>query len=162
MPQCQFPIFYYFCVSEKLHRKYSQNWTNQSPNILFFPDARQSPKESRRGARGPPHHLVVRVTPRARQPMVCGPWLPSDIASPPIKSLHRENPKLFGVFPVKFRSAAAVEDQFWGTEVSVPAPCRDGEVPPEPSPLTPWPPPPSPSTSPPSPSMLLSPMMRRE
>jgi hypothetical protein len=33
-------------------------------------------------------------------------------------------------FPEKFRSAAVVEDQFWGTEVSVPAPCRDGELPP--------------------------------
>jgi hypothetical protein len=36
-------------------------------------------------------------------------------------------------FPEQFRSAAAVEDKFWGTEVSVLAPCRDGEVPPEPS-----------------------------
>jgi hypothetical protein len=61
--------------------------------------------------------------------------------------------------PQKFRSTAAIEDQFWGTEVSVPAPCQDGEVPPEPSPSTP---PPSPSTSPPSPSTLLSSMMRRE
>jgi hypothetical protein len=25
------------------------------------------------GDRGPPHHLVARVTPRARHPMVCGP-----------------------------------------------------------------------------------------
>jgi hypothetical protein len=52
----------------------------------------------------------------------------------------------------KFRSAAAIKDQFWGTKVSVPAPCRDGEFPPEPSLSTP----------PPSPSPLLSPMMRRE
>jgi hypothetical protein len=48
-------------------------------------------------------------------------------------------------FPEQFRNSAAVTDEFWGTEVSVPAPCRDGEVPPEPSPST-----------------LLSPMMRRE
>jgi hypothetical protein len=38
-------------------------------------------------------------------------------------------------FPEQFRSSATVEDKFWGTEISVPAPCRDGEVPPEPSPL---------------------------
>jgi hypothetical protein len=38
-------------------------------------------------------------------------------------------------FPKEFRSAAAVKDKFRGTEVSVPTPCRDGEVPPEPSPL---------------------------
>jgi hypothetical protein len=29
MPQCQFPIFCYFCVSEKLHKKYSRNWMKQ-------------------------------------------------------------------------------------------------------------------------------------
>jgi hypothetical protein len=37
-------------------------------------------------------------------------------------------------FPEEFHSAAAVEDEFRGTEVSVPAPCQDGEVPPESSP----------------------------
>jgi hypothetical protein len=37
-------------------------------------------------------------------------------------------------FLEQFRSAAAVEDKFRGTEVSILAPCRDGEVPPEPSP----------------------------
>jgi hypothetical protein len=51
----------------------------------------------------------------------------------------------------KFRSAAAIEDQFRETEVSVSTPYRDGELPPKPSPSTP----------PPSPSLLLSPMMRR-
>jgi hypothetical protein len=37
MSQCQFPVFCYFCVSEKLHRKYSRNWTKQKPNLLFLP-----------------------------------------------------------------------------------------------------------------------------
>jgi hypothetical protein len=37
-------------------------------------------------------------------------------------------------FLEQFRSATAVKDKFQGTEVYVPAPCRDGEVPPEPSP----------------------------
>jgi hypothetical protein len=31
-------------------------------------------------------------------------------------------------------SSAAATDKFWGSEVSVPAPYRDGEVPPKPSP----------------------------
>jgi hypothetical protein len=35
MPQCQFPVFCYFCVSEKLHRKYSRNWTKQKPKSLI-------------------------------------------------------------------------------------------------------------------------------
>jgi hypothetical protein len=38
------------------------------------------------------------------------------------------------IFQKEFRSSAAIADEFWGTEVSVLAPCRDGEVPPEPSP----------------------------
>jgi hypothetical protein len=37
-------------------------------------------------------------------------------------------------FQKEFRSSAATTDEFQGTEVSVPAPCRDGVVPPEPSP----------------------------
>jgi hypothetical protein len=37
-------------------------------------------------------------------------------------------------FPEQFRSAAAIEDKFRGTEVFVPAPCLDGEVPLKPSP----------------------------
>jgi hypothetical protein len=38
------------------------------------------------------------------------------------------------IFQKEFRSSAAATDEFRGTKVSVPAPCRDGEVPPEPSP----------------------------
>jgi hypothetical protein len=37
-------------------------------------------------------------------------------------------------FLEQFCSSVATADEFWGTEVSVPAPCRDREVPPEPSP----------------------------
>jgi hypothetical protein len=37
-------------------------------------------------------------------------------------------------FLEQFRSSTAATDKFWGTKVSVPAPCQDGEVPPEPSP----------------------------
>jgi hypothetical protein len=31
------PYFLLFCVLEKLHGKYSQNWTKQKPKFLFFP-----------------------------------------------------------------------------------------------------------------------------
>jgi hypothetical protein len=37
MPQCQFPVFCCFCISEKLYKKYSRNWTKQNPKFLFFP-----------------------------------------------------------------------------------------------------------------------------
>jgi hypothetical protein len=38
-------------------------------------------------------------------------------------------------FSEQFHSSAAAADEFRATEVSVPAPCRDEEVPLEPSPL---------------------------
>jgi hypothetical protein len=31
------PVFCCFCVLEKLHRKYSRNWTKQRRKFLFFP-----------------------------------------------------------------------------------------------------------------------------
>jgi hypothetical protein len=37
-------------------------------------------------------------------------------------------------FPKEFYSSAAIADKFRGTEVSVPTPCQDRKVPPEPSP----------------------------
>jgi hypothetical protein len=52
----------------------------------------------------------------------------------PIKSLPTENPRGSTNFQKEFRSSAAAADEFRGTEVSVLAPCRDGEVPLEPSP----------------------------
>jgi hypothetical protein len=50
MSQCQFPVFCCFCVLEKLHKKYSRNWTKQKPNLLFLPKLH----EDRRGDGGGP------------------------------------------------------------------------------------------------------------
>jgi hypothetical protein len=91
-------VFCCFCVSEKLHRKYSRNWTKRSPNLLFFPDVGRRPKESWSWARDPPHQGVARVDPWACHPMVWRPWSTSDTALPPISSLRRENPKSVGNF----------------------------------------------------------------
>jgi hypothetical protein len=99
MPQCQFPIFCYFCISEKIHRKYSRNWTKQVPELLFFSEEDRRPNESWRGARGQPHHEGARPSPWLRPPVVRPPWSPPDDAPSPIKSLGTENPKSIGVFP---------------------------------------------------------------
>jgi hypothetical protein len=98
MPQFQFPVFCYFCVSEKLHRKYSRNWTKQVPELLFFPKEDQRPNESRRGARGQPHHEGARPSPWPRPPVVRPPWSPPNDAPLPISSLPTENPKRIGKF----------------------------------------------------------------
>jgi hypothetical protein len=50
------------------------------------------------------------------------------------KASRQKTLKRSAKFPEEFRSSAATVDKFRGTEVSVPAPCQDGEVPPEPSP----------------------------
>jgi hypothetical protein len=146
------PVVWCFCVSEKLHRKYSQNWMKRKPKFLFtwHEDGVQrrdgdQPGGSRTiGWRGPPPSHATKW---------CGP-LVHPLTSPFRLYILSEAKTLKSPIFVheKFRSAATIEDQFWGTEVSVPAPCRDGELPPEPSPSTPLP-----SSSP-----LLSPMMRRE
>jgi hypothetical protein len=99
MPQCQFPVFCYFCVSEKLHRKYSRNWTKQVPELLFFSEEDQRPNESRMGARGQPHHEGARPSPWPRPPVVRPPWSPPDDALSHIKSPPTENPRTIGVFP---------------------------------------------------------------
>jgi hypothetical protein len=93
MPQCQFPIFCYFCVSEKLHRKYSQNWTKQKPNLLLFNEASRRPKRRRRRARGWPHHQGARPRPWPPRPMVRATLSTSDAAPSPIKTPRREKPK---------------------------------------------------------------------
>jgi hypothetical protein len=98
MPQCQFPIFCYFCVSEKLHRKYSQNWTKQVLELLFFSDEGRGQNGSRRGARGWPHNRGARPSPWPCPPIVRSPWSTSDDAPSPIRSLLIENPKTISKF----------------------------------------------------------------
>jgi hypothetical protein len=87
------PCFLPFCVSEKLYRKYSRNWTKQKPNLLIFTEASRSPKRRRRGATGRPHHGAARPAPGPRSLWVRPPWSTSDAALSPIKTPRREKPK---------------------------------------------------------------------
>jgi hypothetical protein len=98
MPQCQFPVFCYFCVSEKLHMKYSRNWTKQKPNVQILNEASRTPKRRRSRARGQPHHEGVRPSPWPRPLWVRPPWSTSDAAHLPIKTPRREKPK----YPINF------------------------------------------------------------
>jgi hypothetical protein len=93
MPECQFPIFCCFCVSEKLHRKYSRNWTKQKPNVQILNEASRTPKRIRSRARGQPHHRAARPVPRPCPLWVRPPWSTSGAAPSPIKTLRREKPK---------------------------------------------------------------------
>jgi hypothetical protein len=93
MPQCYFPIFCCFCVSEKLHRKYSRNWTKQKPNLLIFTEASRRPKRRQRGAMGRPHHRAARPAPDPCPLWVRPPWSTPYAAPSPIKTSRREKPK---------------------------------------------------------------------
>jgi hypothetical protein len=99
MPQCQFPVFRYFCVSEKLHGKYSRNWTKQKPEVEIFTEASREPKRRRRGATGGPHHQGARPRAGPHPPMVSPTRATSDDAPSPIKTLRREKPKYLITFP---------------------------------------------------------------
>jgi hypothetical protein len=113
MPQCQFPVFCCFCVSEKLHRKYSQNWMKQKPNLLLFNEASRSSKRKRRGATGQPHNRAARPSPWARPLCVRPPWSTSDAAPSPIKTLRREKPKDPINFPETHRDPPSSSTRDW-------------------------------------------------
>jgi hypothetical protein len=98
MPQCQFPIFCCFCVSEKLHRKYSRNWTKPKPDVQIFHGASRTPKRRESQTRGWPHHQGAWPTPGPRWPVVWAPWSTSDAAPSPIKTPRRKKPK----YPITF------------------------------------------------------------
>jgi hypothetical protein len=86
------------------------------------------------------HTWWWRDPPLGRTAPWCGPlWRPPTspfrlYIAPDAKTLKEE-----ASTHEKFRSAAAIEDKFRGTEISVPVSCRDRKLPPEPSPLTPAP-----------------------
>jgi hypothetical protein len=103
MPQCQFSVFCCFCVSEKLHRKYSQNWTKQKPNIQKFTEASREPKRRHKGSRRRPHHQGAWPRAWPRCPVVSPTWSTSDAAPLPIKTPQREKPKHPITFPETHR-----------------------------------------------------------
>jgi hypothetical protein len=103
MPQCQFLVFCCFCVSEKLHRKYSQNWTKQKPDIQKFTEASREPKRRRRGATSRPHNRAAWPRPWPRPLCVRPSRSISDAAPSPIKTPRWEKPKGPITFPETHR-----------------------------------------------------------
>jgi hypothetical protein len=131
MPQCQFPVFCCFCVSEKLYRKYSRNWTKQKPNIQILNEASRRLKRRRSRARGWPHHRAAWPAPGPCPLWVRPPWSTSDAAPSPIKTPRREKPK----YPITFLEHIAIRrrrrPEIGRVQKLFPAPCQRGESPPE-------------------------------
>jgi hypothetical protein len=131
MLQCQFPVFCCFCVSEKLHRKYSQNWTKQKPNLLLFNEASRRPKRRWRGATRRPYHQGARPAPGPRPPVVRAPWPTSDAAPSPIKTHGWEKPKTRSIFQKHIVIHRRHRPKIGRVQKLFPAPCRRGESPPK-------------------------------
>src|SRR3954452_17633885 len=109
--------------------------------------------------RRPEEGLPGGQTPPKRGQTLARAWVASGpTRAPPTPPLRpyiprfRKNPRTQEKIHEKFRSRRHRRSKIRGIEVCVPAPCRDGQVPPEPSPSTP----------PPSSSPSLSLLMRRE
>jgi hypothetical protein len=113
MPQCQFPVFYCFCVSEMLHRKYSQNWTKQKPDVQIFHGASRRPKRRRSRARGRPHHRAAQPRAGPCPLVVWAPWSTSNAASSPIKTSRWEKPKHPITFPETHHDPPSSSTQDW-------------------------------------------------
>jgi hypothetical protein len=114
-----------FCVLEKLHRKYSRNWTKQKPKFLFSWHEMES-KAEMGGARGQPHHRAARPAPGPRHQVVGPPGPPPDAALLPIYSPWRENPKHPINFPWNILQAATIIDARSGARSSSRHPAREG------------------------------------
>jgi hypothetical protein len=102
-------FFCCFCVSKKLHRKYSRNWMKQKPKFLFFltRDGSKAEMEGSQVLATPCHGVGA---PWPRRAMMWAPGPPPDIALPPIYSPRQENPKGPNSFPENILQAIAVVD----------------------------------------------------
>jgi hypothetical protein len=131
MPECQFPIFCCFCASEKLHRKYSRNWTKQKPNIQKFIEASREPKRIRSGATRGPHNRAARPRPWPRPLCVRPRRSTSDDAPSPIKTPDKKNLKTRSLFQKHIAIRRRHRPEIGRVQKLFPAPYRRGESPPE-------------------------------
>jgi hypothetical protein len=123
--------FLLFCVSEKLHRKYTWNWMKQKPNLLFF-QTRVKVRRWDGGGPGPGHTLGRRGPGPGRATRGWGPLV--HLLTPPFRlyiPLDGKNLK-----PNQFSSKHTTSRRHRRREIErvqklFSAPCRRGESPPE-------------------------------
>jgi hypothetical protein len=91
--------FLQFFYSRFLLKEIFSELDKTKAKVSILLTRRRSPEERQRRASSRPHQVVARPIPWPRHPMVWAPQAPSDIALPPINSLHRENPKGPNIHP---------------------------------------------------------------
>jgi hypothetical protein len=125
------PYFLLFCVSEKLHRKYSRNWTKQKPKFLFFPT--QDGVQSRDGGEpGASHTIGWHGLAPGRATRWWGHL--AHILTPPFRLYILLDEKTLA--PNQFFTKHTASHHRRRREIGwiqklFPAPCRRGESPPE-------------------------------
>jgi hypothetical protein len=100
--------FLLFLCFRKVTKEIFLELDKMKAEVPIYLTRRRSPKERWRGARGQPHHRVVRATPWLHHQVVWAPGPPPNIALPPINYLQRENQKGTNTFPWNIIQAAAV------------------------------------------------------
>ena len=121
-----------FLVPEKLFGQYSRNSTKRRPNIIIHRDGPGHRRRPGGEAQGP--HTIG---PRGPAPVRAGLWGGHPVAPPApplhlLKPFRPKNAEKIDETPERLQGRRRHrETPIRGTEVSVPAPCRDGEVPPE-------------------------------
>ena len=98
--------------------------------VPIFPGRIQKSEGESKMGPGGPTPCPGAAHPLARLDLVWGPWWPPGVAPPPIYSLPPKNPKGRSLHPRKVPQPPSSSTLVRGTEISVPAPCRDGELPP--------------------------------
>jgi hypothetical protein len=123
--------FLLFCVSEKLHRKYSRNWTTQKPRFLFF--LTRDGVQSRDGGR-PEGSCIIgwRGPPPGRATRWCGPLVHSLTLPFCLYILLNEKTLMPNQFSTKHTlSHHRCRREIGRVQKLFPAPCHRGESSPE-------------------------------
>ena len=120
--------FLLFLVLEILHRKYSQNWTGQKPEVLYLTWQHRRPRGIRRHAVRRPHLCQARPRDGPRLGMVWPPWVPPGLAPPPIYSPPRENPKYPSIIPRKVPTPPSSSTLVREGSEALPGTLPEGEI----------------------------------
>jgi hypothetical protein len=122
------PVFCCFCISQKVIQEIFSELDEIKAEVPIYLTRIRSPKGRQRPAKRRPHHRVARPHPWPRQAMVWAPWAPSDIALPPIYSLHRENPKAQASIHEKYCKPPPSSTQEWEGPKALPSTLPKREI----------------------------------
>jgi hypothetical protein len=100
MPQCQFLLSVVFVFQKSYTRNILRIGRNKSQSFYFADTKTESKGETERGQEAATPWGGA-AYPLAAPGPSAGPQTPSDIASPPINSLHRENSRGPNIYPRK-------------------------------------------------------------